>query len=76
MAIVIGFVLWVGLSLIGQLLPVVNLDSLSILKLLTSSTLDDLDIVNFIPAYIYEIVKIIPMYFTIRYVTKYKLNLQ
>lgn len=76
MAIVFGFVLWVVLSLIGQQLPVVNLESLSILKLLTSSSLYDLDIVNFIPAYIYEIVKIILMYFTIRYITKYKLNLQ
>ncbi len=31
---------------------------------------------NFIPGLIYEVIKIVSMYFTIHYISKYKLNLQ
>ena len=76
MAFVFGFILWVVLSIIGRLFPTVELTSLSYLSSGYYDTLSDVLAVNFIPAYIYELVKIVAMYFTVHYVTKFKLNLQ
>ena len=76
MAFVFGFILWVVLSIIGRMFPTVELTSLSYLSSGYYDTLSDVLAVNFIPAYIYELVKIVAMYFTVHYVTKFKLNLQ
>lgn len=76
MAFVFGFILWVVLSIIGRMFPTVDLSSLSYLSSGYYETLSDVLVVNFVPAYIYELVKIVAMYFTVHYVTKFKLNLQ
>lgn len=76
MAFVFGFILWVVLSIIGRLFPSISISELSRTATMSSDTLSDVLVVNFIPAYIYELVKIIAMYFTVHYVTKFKLNLQ
>ena len=76
MAFVFGFILWVVLSIIGRLFPSRSISELSRTATMSSDTLSDILVVNFIPAYIYELVKIVAMYFTVHYVTKFKLNLQ
>ncbi|RXV54843.1 ABC transporter ATP-binding protein [Streptococcus australis] len=76
MAFVFGFILWVVLSIIGRLFPSISISELSRTVTMSSDTLSDVLVVNFIPAYIYELVKIVAMYFTVHYVTKFKLNLQ
>lgn len=76
MAFVFGFILWVVLSIIGRLFPSISISELSRTATMSSDTLSDVLVVNFIPAYIYEVVKIVAMYFTVHYVTKFKLNLQ
>lgn len=76
MAFVFGFILWVVLSIIGRLFPSISISELSKTATMSSDTLSDILVVNFIPAYIYELVKIVAMYFTVHYVTKFKLNLQ
>ena len=76
MAFVFGFILWVVLSIIGRLFPSISISELSRTATISSDTLSDVLVVNFIPAYIYELVKIVAMYFTVHYVTKFKLNLQ
>ena len=76
MAFVFGFILWVVLSIIGRLFPSISISELSRTATMSSDTLSDILVVNFIPAYIYELVKIVAMYFTVHYVTKLKLNLQ
>ena len=76
MAFVFGFILWVVLSIIGRLFPSISISELSRTATMSSDTLSDVLVVNFIPAYIYELVKIVAMYFTVHYVTKFKLNLQ
>ena len=76
MAFVFGFILWVVLSIIGRLFPSISISELSRTATMSSDTLSDILVVNFIPAYIYEVVKIVAMYFTVHYVTKFKLNLQ
>ena len=75
MAFVFGFILWVVLSIIGRLFPSISISELSRTATISSDTLSDVLVVNFIPAYIYELVKIVAMYFTVHYVTKFKLNL-
>lgn len=76
MAFVFGFILWVVLSIIGRLFPSISISELSRTATMSSDTLSDILVVSFIPAYIYEVVKIVAMYFTVHYVTKFKLNLQ
>ena len=76
MAFVFGFILWVVLSIIGRLFPSISISELSRTATRSSDSLSDILVVNFIPAYIYELVKIVAMYFTVHYVTKFKLNLQ
>ena len=76
MAFVFGFILWVVLSIIGRMFPTVDLSSLSSVSSGYYDNLNDVLVVNFVPAYIYELVKIVAMYFTVHYVTKFKLNLQ
>ena len=76
MAFVFGFILWVVLSIIGRLFPSISISELSRTATMSSDTLSDILVVNFIPAYIYEVVKIVAMYFMVHYVTKFKLNLQ
>ena len=76
MAFVFGFILWVVLSIIGRLFPSISISELSRTATISSDTLSDVLVVNFLPAYIYELVKIVAMYFTVHYVTKFKLNLQ
>lgn len=76
MAFVFGFILWVVLSIIGRFFPSISISELSRTATTSSDTLSDILVVNFIPAYIYEVVKIVAMYFTVHYVTKFKLNLQ
>ena len=76
MAFVFGFILWAVLSIIGRLFPSISISELSRTATMSSDTLSDILVVNFIPAYIYELVKIVAMYFTVHYVTKFKLNLQ
>ena len=76
MAFVFGFILWVVLSIIGRLFPSISISELTRTATISSDTLSDVLVVNFIPAYIYELVKIVAMYFTVHYVTKFKLNLQ
>ena len=76
MAFVFGFILWVVLSIIGRLFPSISISELSRTATMSSDTLSDILVVNFIPAYIYELVKIVAMYFTVHYVIKFKLNLQ
>ena len=75
-AILFGFLLWVVLSIIGTIVnPFRDLENIFNLIGTMSSTTDDFGI-DFIPGLIYEVIKIVSMYFTIHYISKYKLNLQ
>ena len=55
MAFVFGFILWVVLSIIGRLFPSISISELSRTATMSSDTLSDILVVNFIPAYIYEV---------------------
>jgi len=74
-AILFFFLLCIVLSIIGTAVqPVRNFNDL--LNLLYNyGNMDELGI-SFIPGLIYEVIKIVSMYFTIHYISKYKLNLQ
>ena len=74
-AILFGFLLCLVLSIIGTAVqPVRNFNDL--LNLLYNyGNMEELGI-SFIPGLIYEVIKIVSMYFTIHYISKYKLNLQ
>ena len=75
-AILFGFLLWVVLSIIGTIVnPFRDLENIFNLIGTMSSTTDDFGI-DFIPGLIYEAIKIVSMYFTVHYISKYKLNLQ
>ena len=75
-AILFGFLLWVVLSIIGTIVnPFRDLENIFNLIGTMSSTTDDFGI-DFIPGLIYEVIKIVSMYFTIHYISKYKLTLQ
>ena len=50
-------------------------DSYAVGSALVYGNIDDFG-PNFIPGLIYEVIKIVSMYFTIHYISKYKLNLQ
>ena len=70
MAILFGFLLWLVLSIIGTAVNPFR-DSFAFVY----GNIDDFGI-DFIPGLIYEVIKIVSMYFTIHYISKYKLNLQ
>lgn len=74
-AILFFFLLCIVLSIIGTAVqPVRDLNDL--LRLLYNyGNMEELGI-SFIPGLIYEVIKIVSMYFTIHYISKYKLNLQ
>lgn len=76
-AILFGFLLWVVLSIIGTIVnPFRDLENIfNLIGTMSSTTTDDFGI-DFIPGLIYEVIKIVSMYFTIHYISKYKLNLQ
>ena len=76
-AILFGFLLWVVLSIIGTIVnPFRDLENIfNLIGAMSSTTTDDFGI-DFIPGLIYEVIKIVSMYFTIHYISKYKLNLQ
>ena len=76
-AILFGFLLWVVLSIIGTIVnPFRDLENIFNLSVTMSSTTTDDFGIDFIPGLIYEAIKIVSMYFTIHYISKYKLNLQ
>lgn len=74
-AILFFFLLCIVLSIIGTAVqPVRDLNDL--LRLLYNyGNMEELGI-SFIPGLIYEVIKIVSMYFTVHYISKYKLNLQ
>ena len=74
-AILFFFLLCIVLSIIGTAVqPVKNWNDLFYL-LYNYGNMEELGI-SFIPGLIYEVIKIVSMYFTIHYISKYKLNLQ
>ena len=73
-AILFFFLLCLILSIIGTAVNPLK-DSYAIGYALVYGNIDDFG-PNFIPGLIYEVIKIISMYFTIHYISKYKLNLQ
>lgn len=73
-AILFGFLLCLVLSIIGSIFNPFK-DSVNVTYALLIGNSDYIDI-NFIPGFIYEVIKIVSMYFTIHYISKYKLNLQ
>lgn len=74
-AILFFFLLCLVLSIIGTAVqPVRDLNDLLHL-LYNYGNMEELGI-SFIPGLIYEVIKIVSMYFTIHYISKYKLNLQ
>ena len=76
-AILFGLLWWVVLSIIGTIVnPFRDLENIfNLIGTMSSTTTDDFGI-DFIPGLIYEAIKIVSMYFTIHYISKYKLNLQ
>ena len=68
------FLLCIVLSIIGTAVNPLK-DSYAVGYALVYGNIDDLG-ANFIPGLIYEVIKIVSMYFTIHYISKYKLNLQ
>ena len=58
MAFVFGFILWVVLSIIGRLFPSISISELSRTATMFLIPFSDVLVVNFIPAYIYELVKL------------------
>ena len=73
-AILFGFLLCLVLSIIGTAVNPFK-DSYAVVYALVYGNIDEFG-VNFIPGLIYEVIKIVSMYFTIHYISKYKLNLQ
>ena len=73
-AILFGFLLCLVLSIIGTAVNPFK-DSYAVVYALVYGNIDDFG-PNFIPGLIYEVIKIVSMYFTIHYISKYKLNLQ
>ena len=73
-AILFFFLLCIVLSIIGTAVNPLK-DSYAVGYALVYGNIDDFG-PNFIPGLIYEVIKIISMYFTIHYISKYKLNLQ
>ena len=73
-AILFGFLLCLVLSIIGTAVNPFK-DSYAVVYALVYGNIDEFG-ANFIPGLIYEVIKIVSMYFTIHYISKYKLNLQ
>lgn len=73
-AILFFFLLCIVLSIIGTAFNPLK-DSYAVGYALVYGNIDDFG-PNFIPGLIYEVIKIVSMYFTIHYISKYKLNLQ
>ena len=73
-AILFFFLLCIVLSIIGIAVNPLK-DSYAVVSALVYGNIDDFG-PNFIPGLIYEVIKIVSMYFTIHYISKYKLNLQ
>ena len=73
-AILFFFLLCLVLSIIGTAVNPFK-DSYAVGSALVYGNIDDFG-PNFIPGLIYEVIKIVSMYFTIHYISKYKLNLQ
>ena len=73
-AILFFFLLCIVLSIIGTAVNPFR-DSYAVGYALVYGNIDEFG-VNFIPGLIYEVIKIVSMYFTIHYISKYKLNLQ
>ena len=73
-AILFFFLLCIVLSIIGTAFNPLK-DSYAVGSALVYGNIDDFG-PNFIPGLIYEVIKIVSMYFTIHYISKYKLNLQ
>ena len=73
-AILFFFLLCLVLSIIGTAVNPFK-DSYAVGYALVYGNIDDFG-PNFIPGLIYEVIKIVSMYFTIHYISKYKLNLQ
>ena len=73
-AILFFFLLCIVLSIIGTAVNPLK-DSYAVGSALVYGKFDEFG-ANFIPGLIYEAIKIVSMYFTIHYISKYKLNLQ
>lgn len=73
-AILFFFLLCLVLSIIGTAVNPFK-DSYAVGSALVYGNIDEFG-PNFIPGLIYEVIKIVSMYFTIHYISKYKLNLQ
>ena len=73
-AILFFFLLCLVLSIIGTAVNPFK-DSYAVGYALVYGNIDEFG-ANFIPGLIYEVIKIVSMYFTIHYISKYKLNLQ
>ena len=73
-AILFFFLLCIVLSIIGTAVNPLK-DSYAVGSALVYGNIDEFG-PNFIPGLIYEVIKIVSMYFTIHYISKYKLNLQ
>lgn len=73
-AILFFFLLCLVLSIIGTAVNPVR-DQNAVWFTIAYGNLDDFG-ANFIPGLIYEVIKIVSMYFTVHYISKYKLNLQ
>ena len=73
-AILFFFLLCIVLSIIGTAVNPFR-DSYAVGYALVYGNIDEFG-ANFIPGLIYEAIKIVSMYFTIHYISKYKLNLQ
>lgn len=73
-AILFFFLLCLILSIIGTAVNPLK-DSYAVGSALVYGNIDEFG-PNFIPGLIYEVIKIVSMYFTIHYISKYKLNLQ
>ena len=73
-AILFFFLLCLVLSIIGTAVNPFK-DSYAVGYALVYGKFDEFG-ANFIPGLIYEVIKIVSMYFTIHYISKYKLNLQ
>ena len=73
-AILFFFLLCIVLSIIGTVVNPVR-DQNAVWLTIAYGNIDDLGS-NFVPGLIYEVIKIVSMYFTVHYISKYKLNLQ
>ena len=73
-AILFFFLLCIVLSILGTAVNPLK-DSYAVGSALVYGNIDEFG-PNFVPGLIYEVIKIVSMYFTIHYISKYKLNLQ